>query len=62
MSIPSREFRAEEEPLSKKEDAVQDFTPEEAGPRRGEVVVFWSWIAVLGVGLAYMITISLMGQ
>jgi hypothetical protein len=25
-------------------------------------VVFWSWITLLGVGLAYMITIPLMGQ
>jgi hypothetical protein len=41
---------------------VQDFTPEEAGPRRGEAVVFWSWIALLSVGLAYMISIPLMGQ
>jgi hypothetical protein len=41
---------------------VPDFTPEEAGPRRGEAVVFWSWITLLGVGLAYMITIPLMGQ
>jgi hypothetical protein len=46
----------------RKECAMDDFTPEEAGPRRGEAVVFWSWIAVLAVGLAYMITVPLMGQ
>ncbi|MDW4573259.1 hypothetical protein R8Z57_10810 [Microbacterium sp. M3] len=39
-----------------------DFTPEEEGPRRGEAVVFWSWIIVLAVGLAYMIAIPLMGR
>ncbi|WP_268807194.1 hypothetical protein [Microbacterium timonense] len=41
---------------------MADFTPEEEGPRRGEVVMFWSWIAVLGLGLAYMIAIPLAGQ
>ncbi|HEY9308716.1 MAG TPA: hypothetical protein VIP82_13030 [Microbacterium sp.] len=41
---------------------MDDFTPEEAGPRRGEAVVFWSWITVLAVGLAYMITIPLVGR
>lgn len=39
-----------------------DFTPEEEGPRPGEAVVFWSWIAVLAVGLAYMILIPLSGR
>ncbi len=29
---------------------------------RSEAVVFWTWIGVLGVGLAYMITIPLLGR
>ncbi|KQZ84944.1 hypothetical protein ASD56_00715 [Microbacterium sp. Root166] len=44
-----------------KEQTV-DFTPEEEGPRPGEAVVFWSWIAVLAVGLAYMILVPLSGR
>ena len=39
-----------------------DFTPEEAGERAGEAVVFWSWIAVLGLGLTYMIALPLLGR
>ena len=39
-----------------------DFTPEEAGERRGEAVVFWSWITVLALGLAYMIVLPLAGR
>ncbi|WP_275403138.1 hypothetical protein [Microbacterium hibisci] len=39
-----------------------DFTPEEEGARRGEAVVFWSWIVVLAGGLAYLIAIPLMGR
>ena len=39
-----------------------DFTPEEAGERAGEAVVFWSWIAVLAVGLVYMIALPLTGR
>ncbi|WP_461472035.1 hypothetical protein [Microbacterium sp. HJ5] len=39
-----------------------DFTPEEEGARRGEAAVFWTWIAVLAVGLAYMIAIPLSGR
>ena len=39
-----------------------DFTPEEAGERQGEAVVFWSWIAVLALGLAYMIALPLAGR
>jgi hypothetical protein len=39
-----------------------DFTPEEEGARRGEATVFWSWIAVLAGGLAYMIAVPLMGR
>lgn len=39
-----------------------DFTPEEEGARRGEAVVFWSWIAVLAGGLTYLIAIPLMGR
>lgn len=39
-----------------------DFTPEEEGARRGEAAVFWSWITVLAVGLAYMILIPLIGR
>lgn len=38
------------------------FTPQEAGPRAGEAVAFWSWIAVLALGLAYMIVLPLMGR
>jgi hypothetical protein len=41
---------------------MPDFTPEEEGARRGEAVVFWSWIAVLAVGLAYMIALPLGGR
>ena len=41
---------------------MPDFTPEEEGARRGETVVFWSWIAVLAVGLAYMIALPLAGR
>ena len=29
---------------------------------RDQAVVFWSWIGVLAVGLAYMIVIPLMGR
>jgi hypothetical protein len=29
---------------------------------RGQAVVFWSWIGVLAVGLAYMIAIPLIGR
>ncbi|MFE5409949.1 hypothetical protein [Microbacterium sp. NPDC056569] len=39
-----------------------DSTPEEEGPRRGEAVVFWCWIAVLAGGLGYMIAVPLMGR
>lgn len=39
-----------------------DFTPEEAGPRVAEVVVFWAWSAVIAVGLAVMIAIPMMGR
>lgn len=39
-----------------------DSTPEEEGPRRGEAIVFWSWIAVLAGGLVYMIAIPLSGR
>lgn len=39
-----------------------DFTPEEAGERLGEAVVFWSWIGLLAAGLVYMIAIPLMGR
>lgn len=39
-----------------------DFTPEEAGARKGEAVVFWSWIAVLALGLVYMIALPLAGR
>ena len=45
-----------------KEIIMADFTPEEAGPRPGEIVVFWSWIVVLAVGLVYMVAIPLMGR
>lgn len=39
-----------------------DFTPEEEDRRAGEGVVFWSWITVLTVGLAYMIILPLTGR
>lgn len=38
------------------------FTPEEEGGRPGEAVVFWWWIAVLALGLAYMIALPLAGR
>ena len=40
---------------------MADFTPEEAGPTRGEAVVFWSWLTVIAAGLAVMIVIPLTG-
>jgi len=39
-----------------------DFTPEAEGQARGEAVMFWGWLAVIGIGLALMISIPLMGQ
>jgi hypothetical protein len=39
-----------------------NFTPEEAGPRPGAKVVFWSWMAVIVVGLAVMIVLPLVGR
>ncbi|MEU1972831.1 hypothetical protein ABZ477_14335 [Microbacterium sp. NPDC019599] len=41
---------------------MPDFTPEERGLRPGEAIVFCSWIAVLAVGLTYMIAIPLVGR
>jgi len=41
---------------------MTDFTPEEEGPRPGEVVVFWGWLIVIAAGLAVMITIPLIGR
>ena len=41
---------------------MADFTPEEMGPRVGEAVVFWTWMIVIVVGLAAMITIPLLGR
>ncbi len=38
---------------------MPEFTPEERGRRLGELLVFWSWAAVLAVGLALMIAIPL---
>jgi hypothetical protein len=38
-----------------------DYTPEEAGARRGEVIVFVAWASVIGLGLAAMIIIPLVG-
>jgi hypothetical protein len=46
----------------REEIIMTDFTPEEKGARRGEAVVFWSWIAVLAIGLAYMILIPIGGR
>ena len=40
-----------------------DFTPEEEhGPLPGEAIIFWSWMLVIGVGLAVMIAIPLIGR
>jgi hypothetical protein len=41
---------------------MSDFTPEEAGPTRGEAVVFWSWLAVIAGGLTIMMIIALTGR
>jgi hypothetical protein len=41
---------------------MADFTPEEEGPQRGEVVVFWSWAVLIAVGLVAMITIPVLGR
>jgi len=41
---------------------MPDFTPEEAGPQTGERVVFWTWAAIIAVGLAAMIAIPMMGR
>jgi hypothetical protein len=41
---------------------MADFTPEEEGAGRGEVVVFWSWAVLIGFGLVTMITIPLLGR
>ena len=41
---------------------MPDSTPEEAGPRRGEAVVFWSWLTVIAAGLTVMIVIPLTGR
>ncbi|MBB4139667.1 hypothetical protein BKA10_001461 [Microbacterium invictum] len=30
-------------------------------PQRGPLVVFWTWIGVMAVGLAIMIAVPLMG-
>lgn len=38
------------------------YTPEEHGPRLGERVVFWSWMSLIAVGLAIMITVPLTGR
>ena len=43
-------------------ELIVDFTPEEEGARCGEAAVFWSWIAVLAGGLAYMFMIPLIGR
>ncbi|MFB7893262.1 hypothetical protein ACFC1I_13745 [Microbacterium sp. NPDC056044] len=39
-----------------------DSTPDEKDDTRGEAIVFWSWIVFLAAGLAYMITIPLVGR
>ena len=41
---------------------MPDFTPEEAGPTRGEALVFWSWLAVIAAGLTVMIVVPLTGR
>ncbi|WP_363430947.1 hypothetical protein [Microbacterium sp. LWH3-1.2] len=38
-----------------------DSTPEK-DETRGEAIVFWSWLVFLALGLAYMITIPLVGR
>ena len=37
-------------------------TSKEETTSRSEAVVFWTWIGVLAVGLAYMIAIPLSGR
>lgn len=59
---PGARMRARRTPPCSREENVVDFTPEEAGERPGEAAVFWSWIALLGIGLAYMIAVPLMGR
>jgi hypothetical protein len=41
---------------------MTEFNPEEEGPHRGEIVVFWTWAAIICVGLATMIMIPLLGR
>ena len=41
---------------------MADYTPEEEGPLPAETVVFWTWMVVIGAGLAVMITIPLLGR
>jgi hypothetical protein len=41
---------------------MADFTPEEEGAHRGEVVVFWSWAVIIAFGLVAMIAIPLTGR
>lgn len=38
------------------------FTPDEAGPRMGERVVFGAWASVIVLGLVVMIAIPLLGR
>lgn len=41
---------------------MADASDEDGVPSRAEDVVFWSWIGVLAVGLAYMLILPLTGR
>lgn len=41
---------------------MANFTPEHAGPRPGAKVVFWAWMIVVVIGLAFMIALPLTGR
>jgi hypothetical protein len=48
--------------VAKSMSSAGDSPPDEAPRGRDEAVVFWSWIAVLSIGLAYMLAIPLSGR
>ncbi len=41
---------------------MPDSTPKDVDGHRGEAAVFWSWITVLTLGLAYLIAVPLLGR
>ena len=49
-------------PRIEKEFAMAPTSSKEGATSRSEAVVFWTWISVLAVGLAYMIAIPLSGR